>query len=250
MSCVSPSFARPKNKVTFSPDFATAPSYRYANLTKDECLAELERRAIPHLRVDIARGVLAPVRIPEGVGGVRYRTELPAGERPTTVWEVFDCRLVLALDDFGRILVAHGVVEAIIFSAWRPPGKTWPEGKTATRHPGGLAVDIRALKRRVTQTPESGSAKENRAPESDAPVSFEWLDVKRDFGGQIGDMTCGPAAAAPSPATKAALELRSLVCTAAAAHIFTSMLTPNHDRAHHNHFHLEVTPGVKWQLVR
>jgi hypothetical protein len=40
------------------------------------------------------------------------------------------------------------------------------------------------------------------------------------------------------------------VCAAADAHLFTTILTPNYDRAHYNHFHLEVTPEVKWHLVR
>jgi len=54
----------------------------------------------------------------------------------------------------------------------------------------------------------------------------------------------------PLPATPEARELRSIVCEAADQHLFTSILTPGYDRAHKNHFHLEVTPGVRWSLVR
>jgi hypothetical protein len=27
------------------------------------------------------------------------------------------------------------------------------------------------------------------------------------------------------------------------------ILTPNHNRPHRNHFHLDVTPGAKWFIV-
>jgi hypothetical protein len=89
--------------------------------------------------------------------------------------------------------------------------------------------------------------------------------VERDFDGRRGAPVCGDGAPAArraramSPATRgeaaargeaAGRELRSIVCEAADQHIFTSMLTPNYDRAHENHLHLEVTPGVQWHLVR
>ena len=49
---------------------------------------------------------------------------------------------------------------------------------------------------------------------------------------------------------KTADELRSIVCEAADQRLFTVILTPNYNRAHANHFHLEVTPDVTWHLVR
>ena len=47
-----------------------------------------------------------------------------------------------------------------------------------------------------------------------------------------------------------AREIRSIACEAADARIFHSILTPNYDRPHRNHFHLEVTAGVQWFIVR
>jgi hypothetical protein len=77
-----------------------------------------------------------------------------------------------------------------------------------------------------------------------------WLDVERDFHGTIGAPVCGPGAAPPHPPTPEARELRSIACETADQHLFTVILTPGHDRAHRNHFHLEVTPSVRWYLVR
>jgi hypothetical protein len=46
-----------------------------------------------------------------------------------------------------------------------------------------------------------------------------------------------------------ASELRKIVCDAADAKIFNVELTPDYNRAHRNHFHLELTAGVRWFMV-
>jgi Extensin-like protein C-terminus len=168
------------------------------------------------------------VRLTGAVGGVLYRTDFPDAQRASVPWEVFDCRLVLALDDFGETLRAHGVVEARIFSAWRPPPRSWPADKWASRHPGGLAVDVRELRK------DSGEA----------------LVVLDHFHGKLSQAVCGAGATLPAPELAEARELREIVCAAADAHIFNSILTPNYNLEHKNHFHLEVTPDVDWFMLR
>jgi Extensin-like protein C-terminus len=204
------------------------PACRYARLAPRTCLSDLARRGIGFTRVVNAPGVLIPVRLTGKLGGVLYRTDFPNAERKHLPWEVFDCRLVLALDDFSRILLAHGIDEAHIFSAWRPPPKSWPAGKIGRRHPGALAVDVRLFKKK----------------------NGDELDIQRDFHGRIGRKTCGEGAPAPSPPTPEARELHSIACEAADAHLFNVILTPDFNKAHHNHFHLEVTAAVKWFIVR
>jgi hypothetical protein len=208
-------------------DAATTRAYRYAQLDRETCEAELTRRSIAFTRVDEARGVLAPVRLAGPVGGVTYHTGLPPKQRATSPNEIFDCRLILALDDFGAILRAHDVVEVIHMSGWRPPpAKGWPAGKLGTRHDGALALDAGwFIKRDGTR-----------------------LDVEKDFHGRIGAKTCGPGTG-PSPATSEAIELRAIACEAAEARLFQVELTPDYNWPHRNHFHLEVTPKVKWFLV-
>lgn len=212
----------------FPKDAAKAPAVRYAALGRAACLRELRRRKIRFRAVGAAPGVLAPVRLEGKLGGVSIHTDFPVKKRRTVPWEVFDCRLVLAVHDFTRILAAHDIDEVHIFSAWRPPGKRWPAGKLGKRHPGGLAVDVRAFKKR----------------------SGEELVVERDFHGRIGAETCGAEAATPEPATPEALELRAIACEAADARLFNGILTPNYNEPHRNHFHLDVAAGVKWFIVR
>ncbi len=216
-----------KSLARFLPGATRTPACRYARLTPHSCLKELGRRHIAYRRVRRAPGVLIPVRLRGKLGGVLYRTDFPDKKRPTVPYEVFDCRLVLALDDFSRILRAHDIDEVRMFSAWRPPSKKWPKGKIAKRHPGALAIDMRLFKK--------NSGKE--------------LSVLDDFHGRIGNTTCGPKAEKPHPATPEARELHSIVCEAADQHLFNVILTPDHNKPHHNHFHMEVTHGVKWFIV-
>jgi hypothetical protein len=255
---------RRKSQVSFSADFGSAPSYRYGKLSRDACHAELKRRKIEFSVVAEARAVLAPVRIANGLRGVVFRTELSRARAATSPWEVFDCRLVLALHDFTAILLAHRIDEVLIYSAWRPPSKKWPADKLARRHPGALAVDMFKFRQRPAPkdaapneaAPQDAAPKEAAAkvpaPKQKTPVKAEldylWLDVKDDFRGKIGAKTCGDGALGAKG--DAAKELRALVCEAGGQRLFTSQLTPNYDRAHFNHFHFEITPDVKWQLLR
>jgi hypothetical protein len=210
---------------------SSAPAVRYASLGQVACEAELKKRGVAFTRVDSARGVLAPVRLTSGIRGITYRTELPAKQRATSPYEILDCRLVLALDDFSSILAKHDVVEVLHYSVYRPPptpsaSHPWPSGKVGARHDGGLAIDAGKF---VTR---DGSV----------------LDVEKDFHGRIGSATCGPSTG-PVPATKEALALREIVCDAAEQRLFNVELTPDYNWEHRNHFHLEVTANAKWFLV-
>ena len=232
--------SRKKANVKFHPDWAKHPSAQYGAMTGPQCLAELDRHRIKFTVEKHSPGVLAPVRLTGDVGGVIYRTAAPAKERATGPHDVFDCRLVLALSDWSKILVAHGIDEVLMYSAWRPPSPKWPDGKLGTRHPGALAIDAYRFGKKLSENEGKRKREKDR----------EWLDVARDFSGRIGAPSCGPGAVPPRSGSKAAKELRKIVCAAADAHLFTTILTPNYDRAHFNHFHLEVTPDVKWHLVR
>jgi hypothetical protein len=210
-----------------SPDPDSAPAVRYARLERTACEAELARRGVPFVTVGEARGVLAPIRLTGPLHGVTFRTGLPSAQRATTPWEIVDCRLALALDDFAIQLAAHDVVEVIHYSVYRPPSAKWPDDKLASRHPGGLAIDAASFVKKDGTT----------------------LQVERDFHGHIGALTCGRGAG-PIPKSPESSELRTILCDAADARLFNVMLTPDYNWPHRNHFHLEVTAGAKWFVVR
>ena len=206
-------------------DASDTPAVRYAAMSPDECYAELDKRGIPYER-DTAKGVLAPVRLTGALHGVTFRTDLKDDQRATTPWEIADCRLVVALDDFAQILEKHEVVEVRHYSMHRVPPKSWPDDKIGAQHNGGLAIDAGRFIRK------DGSA----------------LDVLKSFHGKIGDKTCGDGAG-PHPATPDAKELRGILCETVDAHLFNVVLTPDFNRPHRNHFHLEVMAGVHWFLI-
>jgi hypothetical protein len=226
-----PARARARRSVRIDPhitapaDAADSPAVRYASLSQDDCEAELATRDIAFTR-EAAPAVLAPVRVTGALRGVVFRTDGKEAARVTSPYEIADCRLVLALDDFAAILARHDIVEVRHYSMYRPP-RGWPEGKLGARHAGALALDA------------------GRFITRDGAV----LDVDRDFHGKLGARPCGDGAA-PRPATPAAIELRAILCEAVDARLFNVVLTPNYNRPHKNHFHLEVTAGVSWFLVR
>lgn len=217
-----------ENLATFPAGVESFPAFRYAALGAPSCKAELTRRGVSFRGAGPSPGVLAPVRLSGPVNGVTYHTGLGEAARSTSPWEVFDCRLVLSLFDFGVVLRAHDIDEVVMFSAWRPPPKKWRAGKIADRHPGGLAIDIQKFHQK----------------------SGTWLVVEDDYHGHIGNETCGDNQIAPDPPSDGAKTLRALVCEAVDAHLFQVVLTPNYNQAHFNHVHLEVKAGVKWFLVR
>ena len=207
-------------------DPSSTPAARYSRLDRSSCEAELRRRQIGFVLVAEARGVLAPVRLTGPLHGVTYHPALPASQRPSSPYEILDCRLVLALDDFSTILARYDVVDVVHFSVYRPPSARWPAGRMGHQHDGALAIDAGWFKRK------DGSV----------------LQVERDFHGRIGASTCGPGTG-PWPITAEATTLRHIVCEAATAHLFNVELTPDYNWQHRNHFHLEVTPSVRWFIV-
>ncbi|MBV9949869.1 MAG: extensin family protein, partial [Myxococcales bacterium] len=204
------------------------PARRYGQLDRAACEAELERRGGAFTRVREARGVTQPLRLTGPLHGVTFHSAVPPSQRASSPWEIVDCRLALALDDFAAQLATHGVVEVVHDSIYRPPAAEWPAEQAGTQHVGALAIDVASF------TKKDGSK----------------LDVERDFHGGIGAVPCGPGATAPTVPTAEAVELRQIVCDAAEAKLFQVALTPDYNRDHYNHFHLEVNPGVQWFLLR
>jgi hypothetical protein len=203
------------------------PAVSYARLDAASCARELTTRGIPFTPVETTRGVLAPIRLTGPVRGVSFHGVDAPAKRATSPYEILDCRLALALDDFARILQSRGVREVVHLSLYRPPAaKGWAPGRIGGQHAGGLAIDAAAFKK----------------------VDGTTLDVDRDFAGRIGDTTCGHAAV--QPRTVASSELRAIVCAAAEQHLFNVTLTPDFNQKHKNHFHLEVTANVGWFMVR
>lgn len=213
----------PSPTVILRPD---APNLHYASLDQATCEAELKRRAIVFVRGEPTVGVLAPVRLRGPLHGITIHSAIPAAQRAKATLEIFDCRLVLALDDFAALAAKDDIIEMVHMSAYRSRAAGGCTSKyVGMQHCGALAVDVGTFKKR------DGSV----------------LSVEKDFAGHVGTVTCGAAAHPPTAA--AGRELWSLVCDAADRALFNVTLTPNFNAQHFNHFHLEITPKAKWMLI-
>lgn len=205
-----------------------SPAYRYANMDDQRAVtAELERRAVPYEVVEPKPvGVRQPIRLTGPLHGVVVHSSLAPAERQQSVFEIMDARLALALDDFCAVLARHDVVEVVHFTIYRPgSGGHQDEGAAQTRHPGGMAIDVGALKKR----------------------SGQWLTIQAHWPALVGAKTCGSGARRLEG--DHGRELVSIVCEMADERSFQYMLTPHFNAAHADHLHLEIKPAVKWFLV-
>jgi hypothetical protein len=275
-------------RVLSEDELAKQPAARYAKMTKEEALAELSKRGaiFEEVPADKASGVVAPIRLTARLNGVHVHGTLPAEQAVVSPFEILDARLALSLWDFADILAKHDVDEIVHYSMYRPGlagysqlapyfapkkatdahgeperapstasdphGKTASntksvpmrlaplpkpvpepklvppspsEGQTTSRHPAGLAIDAAVFKKK------SGGS----------------LSVASQFAGHIGAKTCGEGATEPT--SDDAKELRSILCEAADAGLFTYVLSPNFNAAHRDHFHMEIKGGVRWTLI-
>lgn len=206
-----------------------APATRYGRMSARSCLAEVKKRKLPIIALGEARGVPIPVRITGELHGVRVHSALPKSQWASSPYEIVDCRLALAIDDFTALLATHDVVELVHMSAYRPPPKKWPDGKPGKRHGAGMALDAAIFVKR------DGTR----------------LIVEKHFKGHRHSAPCPRVVHAKSPAKSAeTVELRSLFCEAREHGVFHVMLSPNFNWAHRNHFHLEVAAHPRWFYVR
>jgi hypothetical protein len=198
---------------------------RIGKLTPAQCLAELDRLGVPYRREPPRSGIATPIRLTGPVGGVLYRGQ---GRNPdATPFTLLDCRMAVALVELSAILRRHDVAEVHHYSIHRPRhrGKAVDSGGR-TGHRGGMAIDVAHLKRK----------------------DGTMISVLADFHGRRRVAVCGPKAT-PGDTPQARL-LRGIVCEADELRLFNVLLTPNHDRAHRNHFHMEVRPdGVRWFVL-
>jgi hypothetical protein len=123
LAVLRPAPARAFSPYLVVPDPAVAeasPAYRYANMTNDEAMEELDRRKILYTKLDATPGVRAPIRLTGRLHGVYIHSSLSPDERVKSMFEILDARLALTLDDFSAILERHDIDEVVHFTMYRP----------------------------------------------------------------------------------------------------------------------------------
>jgi hypothetical protein len=194
---------------------------RTASMSSAACLAEIKKRNLGVTRFKGQKpGVSAPLRVTSPIGSVRFVT--PGGKSP---YGILDCRLAIVLGELAPLLRRHDVVEVRVDNMYRPRARL-PGRKKPSQHSYGLAMDL------------------TRFVLADGTE----LDVARDFDGTIGEPVCGGGASAQL--SERAVKLRDLICDVARTELFHHILTPNHDAAHRDHFHLDIARGARQRIIQ
>ncbi|UQA60939.1 extensin family protein [Polyangium aurulentum] len=195
----------------------STPAYRYANMTDDEAFAELDRRQIPYTRVAVAPGVRAPIRLAGRLHGVYIHSSVPLEQRATTMFEILDARLALALDDFAAVLERHDIDEVVHYTMYRPNVAREDHGardvaqkpRTASARPGPRAAVSTAGQARTRASKVAPKVAEKTPAKAIAPAAPEKAPAKA-VAPPVAEKT--PAkAAAPAPAKVPAVKLPAAV---------------------------------------
>jgi poly(3-hydroxybutyrate) depolymerase len=178
----------------------------------DRCLDELREHNIPARAVNplLKTPVPTPVEVTGPIDGVELR--MVHAERTL----LMSCEMAARLPELVRVLRAHHVQRADIISSYRD--KPYP-----SFHTMGLALDF------------------GRFVTSDGVI-----DVLRDFEQTPGYETCK----APPPKNPRARALLEIACDLGRSKRFSSVLTPNYNAGHRNHFHLDIRPDDPRIFVR
>lgn len=200
---------------------------RFASLSPGQCMKDLRAAKLPVKHWGgAAKGVANPHKLGGELSGVKF--VFPGGKSP---FGVLDCRLVLALNEFARVLAAHSVVRVQLDNMYRPQSKLARHRRGKARNPSqhsyGLAADI------------------TRFWLADGSV----LSVEDDWHGELGAPACGPDAVLNEPDADS-IRLRNLVCAVAREGVFNHMLTPGFNAAHRNHFHFDIKRDADYQALR
>lgn len=165
------------------------------------------------------RGIATPLALRSPMLGVRFE---PANGMAKN--GLVDCRLAVALLAWAPILRDAGVVRVEHFSTYRPGARVRNTGKVSG-HAHALAIDAARFHLRDGRVIE---------------IEPDWDE--RERGGS------------PCPVRRRESErgrlLRMVVCRAVERDLFQVVITPHHNKAHHNHVHLELVPHVDWSFIR
>ena len=186
---------------------------RWSIRDNDVCLQKLRELAIPfqvYAGAALPTPVPAPVEVTGPIAGVEFKMVHP--ERTL----LFSCELVARLPEIAAVLHKHGVRKVAVISAYRETPRT-------SFHTLGLALDMWRF------TTDHGT-----------------LSVLQQFEHTPDRPTCD----APPAHTSEAATLRAIACDLAATHKISSVLTPNYNAGHKDHFHLDLRPDDPRVFVR
>jgi hypothetical protein len=170
------------------------------------CLDDARARGLSLTPIRTTRTPIpTPVRLDGAVSGVTF--EKTRRGAPFYV----ACELAVRMPAIAAVLRAHHVTTALVLSSWRTAPRT-------SFHTMGLALDLARFVR------------------DDGTV----LDVERDFVLAPERPTCDSVDRTPSDEPRAAL--RAIACSLRDDAGLSTVITPEYNEGHRDHFHVDVRP--------
>jgi hypothetical protein len=181
----------------------------------ETCLSDLNERGVQvqPWKAALATPVATPVQLRAAVGGVTFRFMHAAAGA------VISCELATRLRDIAEIVAHHGVHTVWVMSAYR-------DHPYPSFHTLGLALDLSRF-------------------DSDAGP----LVVQSDFAIDRARQTCDEVPPNKKVSDKHR-RLQAIACELAASRRFSSVLTPNYNAGHHDHFHIDIRPDDPRLFIR
>ncbi len=177
-----------------------------------DCLAALDEADVPYERVteELGTPTPTPVEITGRVNGIDFR---PVRQDRRII---VSCEMAARLPLLTRIAARQNVNRITILSAHR-------ERPRQSFHRMGMALDIFAFDTRRGR-----------------------MSVNDDFVETPASATCD----APTPSDWRARGLLRIACDLVRSRRFNSVLTPNYNDGHRNHFHIDIRPSDDRIFVR
>jgi hypothetical protein len=179
--------------------------------SQPDCLRQLAQRRVQNLLVE--RELTTPVPTLVQIDGSIEGVSFVSAHLDRQV-EV-SCELAARLPALARILRAHGVRSVLVNSSYRDQPRP-------SFHTFGLALDIAAFR-----------------------TAHETLLVAKHFEVSPEQLTCKA-----EPQTPEGKQLLAIACAVAESHLFSSVLTPNYNAGHRDHFHFDMRPDDPRFFVR
>jgi hypothetical protein len=208
---VVPTFANYRSKIRRA-TWITDPAARWSIRDNEVCLQALQELRVPARSVSplLATPMPTPVEVTGTVDGVWFR--MAHANRSL----LMSCEIAAKLPVVAKVMRAHHVQGVSVISSYR-------DHPFPSFHTFGLALDFGRF-----FTPDSA------------------LNVLADFQKTPEHETCQ----APPAKQPKAQALREIACDLAGTRAFSSVLTPNYNVGHKDHFHLDVRPDDDRLFVR
>lgn len=191
--------------------FRQEPASVWRVRSSERCLSALEKQRVPFARLERQLGT--PVPTPVVLRGAVAGVLFRPVQQDREI--ELSCELAARLPALARLLREHGVRTVHVNSSYR-------DKPYVSFHTFGLALDIAAFDTRAGQ-----------------------LVVARDYELAPDRPTCSA-----TPSSERARALQAIACSLAASGLFSTVLTPNYNEGHRDHFHLDARPADPSLFVR